>query len=122
MSDPSEQRGGLVEALLAHKQCDEDGIMCIVSRQAVVEAAAALSENDGGWIAVSERLPKADEDVLFVDEHGVASVGCKVLDDADSKQWIDKTTADRDGDYLDTYTVTHWMPLPAAPTTEGEGD
>lgn len=32
----------LIEALQAHKQADEEGIMCTVSRQAVLEAVEAL--------------------------------------------------------------------------------
>jgi hypothetical protein len=34
----------LIEALQNQQQCDEDGIMCIVSRQAVCEAIQRISE------------------------------------------------------------------------------
>lgn len=66
------------------------------------------------WISVKDRLPQDNRDVMFWDETGFC-VGFKVRDDADSMEWRDKLAVDRDGDYQDTYTVTHWAPLPSSP-------
>jgi hypothetical protein len=73
----------------------------------------------GQWIALSERLPKANKNVLFVAPfHGrlLVSLGWKDNDDPDCQKWIDMTATDSDGDYLIEYGVTHWMPLPPPPT------
>lgn len=38
----------LVKALLSGQQCDEEGVMCIVSRQACHEAAARIEALEAG--------------------------------------------------------------------------
>jgi len=78
--------------------------------------AALASVLPQTWIAVSERLPEADVDVLFVAD-GHVSVGFKADSDPENRQWFDRAWTDRDGDLIDTYDVTHWMPLPAPPNT-----
>jgi hypothetical protein len=70
-----------------------------------------------GWIPVSERLPASDEMVQFWD--GWWCYGKRGDTDPESRQWLDFSSRDRDGDPRDTYEVTHWMPLPSAPTTPG---
>lgn len=82
--------------------------------------AESLYVPGGSWISVKDRLPPADQDVLFWEPRGVG-YGFKARDDSDSLQWFDKTATDRDGDYQDTYEVTHWMPLPAAPAISDGG-
>ena len=66
------------------------------------------------WISVDERLPNVGETVVILDR-GVIGIGRKANDDDDSLMWLDIESVDRDGDYNDTYDVTHWMPLPAPP-------
>lgn len=39
----------IIEALRSGQQCDEEGVMCIVSRQACHEAADKLSEFREAW-------------------------------------------------------------------------
>lgn len=66
------------------------------------------------WISCDERMPAAMKDVLFWDGTSVG-LGYKFADDPDDRLWYDKLATDRDGDYYDVYTVTHWMPLPEKP-------
>jgi hypothetical protein len=66
------------------------------------------------WIPVSERLPKAEEEVLTFGSQGrvigyVGVLGCwhSVHSDCEtSYPWL-----------CDPGTVTHWMPLPPPPAT-----
>ena len=69
------------------------------------------------WISVKDRLPIAEERVLFwcARNGGFVGLGAKAVNDPDSSQWFDESHTDRDGDAYDEYDVTHWMPLPAAP-------
>lgn len=74
------------------------------------------------WISVNDNLPRADEKVLFVcvfaNENGSEPSICfgnKGSDDPDSRLWYDDTACDYDGQPVDVYGVTHWMPLPELP-------
>lgn len=65
---------GLIEALGHQKQCDDEGVMCEVSRQAVDEAAALLKQyhdalvdikdldHTNHWLAASQIARKALEE------------------------------------------------------------
>lgn len=57
------------------------------------------------WISVDERLPEDEEEVLA---HGkdCVSIGA----------WIDGRWEDQNGWTFDPLSISHWMPLPAAPT------
>lgn len=54
----SESHAALAEKLADYKQADDDGVMCLVSRQAVDEAVAALRAHPAGGVSedVVERV------------------------------------------------------------------
>lgn len=65
------------------------------------------------WISVKDRLPDENDDVLIYDGNGVSAATF----DPPSKfhkgrWWLDGETC------IDMEYVTHWMPLPPAPTGE----
>jgi len=66
------------------------------------------------WISVKDRLPEAGVRVLFF-ERGMISIGFKNDADPESNWWCDCMNRDRDGDYLDCWETTYWMPLPEPP-------
>lgn len=67
------------------------------------------------WISVAESLPTQrdhrDEtcsiDYLIVDDQGAVDIGFYAID---SGIWFY-----RDGDPVEDYDITHWMPLPSPP-------
>ena len=74
------------------------------------------------WIACSERMPVANsgEQILVACFGGyVTSASCWVDDDTGIifEQWDGTRKADGDERIAD---ATHWMPLPAAPSPQGE--
>jgi hypothetical protein len=63
------------------------------------------------WIAVSERLPEEDEDVLVMTAEGkFASGGMHVASLDEDGVWYPSH-----GDGWEFPDVTHWMPLPEPP-------
>lgn len=55
LTDAADEIRALTDALKAGKQCDEDGVMCIVSREACHAAAELLAIQDSGLdLALSE--------------------------------------------------------------------
>lgn len=82
------------------------------------------SEGGGGagWVSVSERLPADRQKVLItrplqlhsVDEHNAVHVG-----QHSNGSWY-ASGEDYDGDDLLDNTVTHWQPLPQAPTQSND--
>ena len=63
------------------------------------------------WISVKDRLPEPFEDVLTYDGK------CKII-----INWLEEL---EDGISYFAYsgkTVTHWMPLPQKPESEGDAD
>lgn len=73
------------------------------------------------WISVKDRLPSAEEEVLFIAPFNGAPLICfgyKNADDPEDQRWTDLTVTDSDGDGLSVYGVTHWIPLPEMPTNE----
>ncbi len=69
------------------------------------------------WISVEDFLPDAEQDVLCFCERG-SSIGMTVagrfarsLGD-DRMEWMSFETEEET-----KYTVTHWMPLPAPPSS-----
>jgi len=60
------------------------------------------------WIAVEEKLPSCDEDVLMFDQKEGCSVGCYFTAD---RKFVRTTD-----DYRLQY-VTHWTYLPEPPTS-----
>jgi len=75
--------------------------------------AAAL--RDGGWISVGERLPVASEDVLVRHKDGCVFQGYHI-----SGTWrVCVSQCKAHVVYADG-AITHWQPLPAAPSREGK--
>lgn len=64
------------------------------------------------WISVKDKLPKTEEDILFVDDgiirFGYLSVLHDYENDTDECYW-------NYGDGYRAEKVTHWMPLPPLP-------
>ena len=73
------------------------------------------------WISVKDRLPVAEENVLFVAPFKTVPLICfgyKNADDPADQCWTDITVTDSDGNGLSVYGVTHWIQLPEIPTNE----
>lgn len=92
------------------------GDMDIALRMAILSAPSAPATVQGdGWIPVSERLPEPETDVLVRGVrrnevmHNVAGVF--------NGEWSSQETED-----LIRGEVTHWMPLPAAPGRQEDGN
>lgn len=64
----------------------------------------------GGWISVTDRLPKKKGDYLIYNTYGIV---WPYWYDPEGKRWYD------DCGYL-TESVTHWMPLPEPPKEANE--
>lgn len=73
----------VIEALGRQQQCDEDGVVCLVSRQAVEEARAMLGE--------------------------YAAEGARLREDAERYRWLrGKARAEgRDGGHSGLYSLPH---------------
>ena len=70
------------------------------------------------WIKTSERLPNIkNEYVLFWDSEVCLNVPCFGRLN-ENGEWLDDSSSDNCGDPSPRYCVTHWMPLPEAPTAE----
>lgn len=80
-------------------------------------AGAAFERERGRWVSVTERLPEESGDYLVVYEWGGMS---KIEWSKKHGQWNNSDLIERD-DVNAMRDITHWMPLPAAPSgTEGE--
>lgn len=102
-------QGAIRDAMAAGKRA------CLSTlRELLADRQREARKDEARWISVSEQLPNVGETVVVLDR-GVVGIGRKANDDDDSLMWLDIESVDRDGDYNDTYGVTHWMPLPAPP-------
>lgn len=70
-----------------------------------LEATISILETTQKWISVKDRLPPKGQHVLVARTH-------RSLYPIDVVCWSE--------DYITHDIVTHWMPLPDAPTTEGK--
>lgn len=66
----------------------------------------------GKWIPVTERLPEDDGEVLCINDYHFYIVGWLYCDD------VGNYICESDNEIM--YDVTHWMPLPQPPESEGE--
>jgi hypothetical protein len=64
------------------------------------------------WIPVSERLPETYKPVLTVDMSEATQIPVPAFYNPDTKCWSTHFKYD--------LWVTHWMPLPSVPESEGE--
>ncbi|MGH2623943.1 MAG: DUF551 domain-containing protein [Sphingobacterium sp.] len=71
---------------------------------------------DGGWISCSEHLPESGQNVITLNNCGGVFGGYVF------KKYTDGSYVfvDAEEEYREDDTITHWMPLPAAP--EGGND
>ena len=70
------------------------------------------------WISVNERLPKVEQKVLVWEE---GSPDPEFVDIGYYDPDVGKKSGWRCEEYMDIY-VTHWMPLPAPPTSSSKVD
>lgn len=107
-------------------ECEEEGSVTL----AEFDAAPAQGQQVERWIPVSERLPEPFTVVALLDENRWMNTGC---DDFEANWtgagWLWANGINDNGMYwsaigerhgLTMDTVTHWMPLPAAPTKGGD--
>ena len=107
----------LIDRELLERICSTSGrgadILDTIYHPIVVDELRSLLAQPSeptGWVAVTERLPSvAQEVIVSADFEGVCA---GVLDSYD--EWFAPCS-----EYKLT-RVTHWMPLPAAPSAEGE--
>lgn len=81
------------------------------------------------WIKVEDRLPSKNELVVAYcrasKEHSGASWnrdGVALIPYHANDTFTERTNEVRDRLDADLFTVTHWMPLPPAPSTQGGGE
>lgn len=90
----------------------------LAAYRAMLSAAPQPSEAPAGWIAVGERLPEEEVEVLIshiIDDHQ------RTYDTACLQQGQWTLPWDRGGrNYKPLTWVTHWMPLPPAPEKESK--
>ena len=67
----------------------------------------------GRWIPVSERLPEVHATVLAVTRAFPKDIRLAQMASHDGVMW---RFCDMDDDDVDSFGITHWMPLPAPPT------
>ena len=67
------------------------------------------------WIPVDERLPEVHTTVLAVTRVFPKDIRLAQMASYDGVMW---RFCDMDDDYVDSFCVTHWMPLPAPPSDE----
>lgn len=102
----------LIRALRACQQYDADGVMCVVSLQACVEAAEALEAQE--WRTDMENAPR-DGDEILVGAH-LPWHGWR----ADLVQWeeVKNNWWISGGMSAPPYEPTHWKPLDTPPDTQ----
>lgn len=85
---------------------------CVV-KKTPEEAAAAWNTRASGWIPCSERLPEKDTSVL------ISAQGHRITAFYDAVKGVFMLT-ETEGLFYSMSAVTHWMPLPELPETEGK--
>lgn len=85
------------------------------SQEASIKAwnrRAALAATQAGWVSVNDRLPTSSVWVLAHNGKWTGVATYEVL-----AEWIDERWRDERSEFVEKLgpTVTHWMPLPAAP-------
>lgn len=68
--------------------------------------------HDRRWISVTERLPEVDATVLAVTMAFPKDIRIAQMASQDGVMW---RFCDMDDDDVDSFGITHWMPLPAPP-------
>ncbi|MGE4862460.1 DUF551 domain-containing protein [Yersinia enterocolitica] len=97
-----EQLSNFIES--DHAQCGDVAALARI-------ALSAKQVEPVGWIKCSDQIPEDDTLCLGVDEFGV--IWTMHFDDG---EW------QADTGHVDDLKISHWMPLPAAPTSLLEGE
>jgi hypothetical protein len=63
------------------------------------------------WVSVNESLPKKEVLCLIAYE-GRVSVGVLSCGPSHPSWWEDRMRQDGQGEFIDVWAVTHWMPMP----------
>lgn len=100
-----------IETIEYARAFNEENTLLMKAWDLIIDYVRAQSANDGqmksdGWISVNDRLPRDDERVLLyrdnMDEFSISVVyGWSVINKARERG------------------ITHWMPLPEPPKSEG---
>lgn len=85
----------------------------------VTAATQARPASGEAWISLEERVPNEDTDVLLCMPDGARLVGYRSYYDGGYYNDGESGVYWYDGDHdpIDSDEPTHWMPLPAAPTS-----
>lgn len=103
--------------------CFKEKILCKVKNleaaDLIEKQAARIKELEAKvprWIPVTERLPEIEQRVLVLDRHGNATV--RTLRCLTGE----KEPSFRPDGLVPRKHITHWMPLPEPPETDGGGE
>jgi len=99
----------------------EDALQAEIER---LKARVAELEAQQRWIPVSERLPKHNQECITVHElQGYVEIlGFRTHENKQPGDHVEKNTfvTKDDYGYEKSIKITHWMPLPIFPESEGE--
>lgn len=97
------------------RKCSEDEMMEAIGEldRAVAIISAPVSRATQGWISVKDDLPEEGLLVFFCADQRGTSIG--FYDETD-QTWVNE------GPLQPLGSVTHWMPLPAAPSGSERGE
>lgn len=94
---------------------------CMTERQAAQLVAPFASSAIGAWVKVEDRLPEERIRVLAWDGLCVEDCFYGVGTDRSSPDWSRHQWRITSSEIIPLHPITHWMPLPDAPT-DGKGD
>lgn len=95
-------------------------VACAWAAWQAARASLPASPSQGQWISVAERLPKeSDRTVAVLLDNGEPAVAWATYWHGASNAFAEWTFPDGNPD---GWAVTHWMPLPAAPSQPAQGD
>lgn len=95
-----------------YKQQASKSIQELIQEITLLKLRIADLESQLRWIPVSERPPETYKPVLTVDMSEATQIPVPAFYNPDTKCWSTHFKYD--------LWVTHWMPLPSVPESEGE--
>ena len=103
--------------------CFQENVSCkekdLGAAELIEQQTAKIAELEAKvprWISVTERLPEIEQRVLVLDRHGNAMV--RTLRCLTGE----KEPSFRPDGLVPRKHITHWMPLPEPPETDGGGE
>ena len=103
--------------------CFQENVSCkekdLGAAELIEQQAARIAELEAKvprWISVTERLPEIEQRVLVLDRHGNAMVRTLLCLAGE------KGPSFRPDGLVPRKHITHWMPLPEPPETDGGGE